>query len=135
MLDPMVAQVKKNMGRQAKEVSADAGYCSEKNLKKLNQRHIRGYIATGRQRRGNATNRTRLGQQPGTATYDMRLRIAKAGHRSRYRLRKYVVEPVIGQVKSAMGFRRFLLRGIEKVQLEWGLVCLASNLRKLAAAS
>jgi hypothetical protein len=42
---------------------------------------------------------------------------------------------VFGQIKSALGFTRFLLRGLEKVQHEWGLVCLASNLRKLAAAS
>lgn len=132
MLDPMLAQVKRNTGRQAREVSADAGYCSEKNLKKLRRRHIRGYVATGRQNHG-AKKKGRLGQTPGTATYEMRLRIEKAGHRSRYRLRKYVVEPVIGQIKSAMGFDRFLLRGLEKVRHEWGLVCLASNLRKLAA--
>jgi Transposase DDE domain len=43
----------------------------------------------------------------------------RAGHRSRYRLRKQVVEPVFGQVKEARGFRQFLLRGIEKVKAEW----------------
>lgn len=52
-----------------------------------------------------------------------------------YRLRKQVVEPVIGQIKSALGFTRFLLRGLENVRHEWALVCMASNLRKLAAAS
>jgi transposase len=135
MLDPMLAQVKQNTGRQAKEVSADAGYCSESNLRKLNRRHIRGYVATGRKQHGDKSKRTRLGQTPGTATYEMRLRISKAGFRSRYRLRKYVVEPVIGQIKSALGFTRFLLRGLEKVRHEWGLLCTASNLRKLAAAS
>lgn len=135
MLDPMLALVKRNTGRQAKEVSADAGYCSESNLRKLNRRHVRGYIATGRQRHGDKSQRARLGHTPGTATYAMRLRIAKAGFRSRYRLRKHVVEPVIGQIKSALGFTRFLLRGLEKVRHEWALVCMASNLRKLAAAS
>jgi len=70
-----------------------------------------------------------------TATYEMRLRITKAGFRSRYRLRKSVVEPVIGQIKPALGFTRFLLRGLDKVRHEWGLVCMAINLRKLAAAS
>jgi transposase len=135
MLDPMLAQVKRNTGRQAKEVSADAGYCSEGNLRKLNHRHIRGYVATGRQRHGETSQQSRLGRKAGTATHAMRVRIAKAGFRSRYRLRKQVVEPVFGQIKSALGFTRFLLRGLEKVQHEWGLVCLASNLRKLAAAS
>ena len=135
MLDPILALVKRNTGRQATEVSADAGYCSESNLRRLNRRHIRGYIATGRQSHGDTSPRGRLGQTPGTATYEMRLRIAKAGFRSRYRLRKHVVEPVIGQIKAALGFTRFLLRGLDQVRHEWGLVCMASNLRKLAAAS
>jgi transposase len=135
MLDPMLAQVKRNTGRQAKEVSADAGYCSESNLRKLKRRHIRGFVATGRQRHGRRSPRKRLGQKPGTATYEMRVRIAKGGFRSRYRLRKQVVEPVIGQIKSALGFTRFLLRGLDKVRHEWALVCMASNLRKLAASS
>jgi hypothetical protein len=135
MLDSMLALVKKNTGRQAKEISADAGYCSESNLRKLNRRHVRGYVATGRQQHGESAPRSRLGQKPGTATYEMRVRIAKGGFRSRYRLRKQVVEPVIGQIKSALGFTGFLLRGLEKVRHGWALVCMASNLRKLATAS
>jgi transposase len=54
----------------------------------------------------------------------------KAG-RALYKLRQQTVEPVFGIVKEAMGFRRFLLRGLENVQLEWTLVCLAYNLRRL----
>ena len=49
-----------------------------------------------------------------------------------YRLRKQSVEPVFGIVKQAMGFRQFLLRGIEKVDLEWRLVLCAYNLKRLA---
>lgn len=135
MLLPMLAKVKRNTGRQTKEVSADAGYCSESNLRELIRRRIRGYVATGRQQHADSSPRGRLGHTPGTATYEMRLRLSKAGFRSRYRLRKQVVEPVIGQIKAVLGFTRFLLRGIEKVRHEWGLVCMASNLRKLAAAS
>jgi Transposase DDE domain len=41
-------------------------------------------------------------------------------------------EPVFGQIKQARGFRQFLLRGVEKVAAEWGLVCLAHNVLKLA---
>ncbi len=93
------------------------------------------FVATGRQRHGDAKHPTRLGQTPGTANYDMRLRIAKAAYRSRYRLRKYVVEPVFGQIKSVLGFQRFSLRGIDKVRHEWGLMCLVSNLRTLLATS
>ena len=48
-----------------------------------------------------------------------------------YRLRKQTVEPVFGIVKQAMGFRQFLLRGVEKVEGEWALVTLAYNCRRL----
>src|SRR5438876_9250928 len=53
--EPLVVQIKANTGRQAAEVSADAGYCSEHNLRVAQQRHIRAYIATGRQRHGQAS--------------------------------------------------------------------------------
>ena len=42
-------------------------------------------------------------------------------------------EPVFGIVKQAMGFRQFLLHGLEKVDLEWRLVLCAYNLKRLAA--
>jgi hypothetical protein len=41
------------------------------------------------------------------------------------------VEPVFGWIKEIMGFRRFSLRGIEKVSGEWDLVCLAVNLKRM----
>ena len=44
------------------------------------------------------------------------------------------VEPVFGQIKQARGFRQFLLRGLEKVKLEWKLICAGHNLLKLFAA-
>ena len=51
--------------------------------------------------------------------------------RVRYGLRKQTVEPVFGIVKQAMGFRQFLLRGLEKVEGEWALVTLAYNCKRL----
>jgi hypothetical protein len=65
----------------------------------------------------------------------MRRKLVRAARRSRYRLRKQVVEPVFGQIKQARGFRQFLLRGLQKVSAEWSLLCTAHNLLKLAAAS
>jgi transposase len=133
-LAPMLAQIKANTGRQARELSADTGYCSEANLRELTRRHVRGYIATGRIKHGEGSAKGRIGQIPGTRAHDMRMRLARAGYRSRYRLRKQVVEPVFGQIKAALGFARFLMRGMKKVQLEWRLVCTAHNLRKLLSA-
>ena len=64
----------------------------------------------------------------------MAARLKRAGRRSRYRLRKPTVEPVIGQIKQARGFRQFLLRGFAKAQAEWALIGTAHNLTKLLSA-
>jgi len=130
----MVAQIKQNTGRQARELSADAGYCSEDNLKELRRRHINGYIATGRQKHGQAPASGERKVKLGTYAYAMWQKLRPGGHRSRYRLRKQTVEPVFGQVKQGRGFRQFLLRGVRKVAGEWSLICTAHNLLKLAAA-
>lgn len=131
----MAAQIKHNTKRQAKELSADAGYCSEDNLKELKRRHINGYIATGRQKHGKATAAGERKVKLGTYAYAMWQKLHRGGRRSRYRLRKQTVEPVFGQIKQGRGFRQFLLRGIRKVSVEWSLICTAHNLLKLAAAS
>lgn len=133
-LAPMVALIKQQTGRQARELSADAGYCSEANLRELSRRHIKGYVATGRQRHGQASAGGSRQATVGTRTRAMQVKLRRGGHRSRYRLRKQTVEPVFGQIKQARGFRQVLLRGIEKVTQEWSLVCLAHNLLKLAKA-
>ena len=62
----------------------------------------------------------------------MREKIKAGGYDSPYRLRKQLPEPVFGQIKQARGFRQFLMRGVEKVRGEWGMVCTAHNLSKLA---
>jgi len=130
-LPAMVKQIKANTGRQAGELSADAGYCSEGNLAVLARHKIRAYVATGRQRHGEASARGRS-PRGGPRTRAMRTRLARAGYRGRYRLRKQTVEPVFGQIKQARGFRQFLLRGLEKARGEWSLICTAHNLLKLA---
>jgi transposase len=123
-LKPLVKQIRTRLKRQAQEVSADSGYCSERNLKTLVRHHIRGYIATDRQKKD---------RNIGRSVKKMKERLAKGSHRSRYRLRKVVVEPVFGQIKQARSFRQFLLRGINKVASEWSLLCTAHNLLKLAS--
>jgi len=133
-LPTLVCLIKSNTGRQARELSADAGYLSEANLRELKRRHIRGYIATGRQRHSATTTPPpKRGPNTGPLTVLMNQRLRRGAWRSRYRLRKQVVEPVIGQIKQNRSYRSFLLRGLSKVRLEWGLVCIAHNLAKLTA--
>lgn len=66
-----------------------------------------------------------------TAKELMAHRLKTAMGQALYRLRKQTVEPVFGIIKEVMGFRRFLLRGRAKVSLEWTLVCLSYNLKRL----
>ncbi len=61
----------------------------------------------------------------------MKHRLKTAEGKAKYKLRQQTVEPVFGIIKSVMGFRQFLLRGLEKVGLEWQLVCVAYNLKRL----
>ena len=130
-LVPLIDAIEDNLGRKPKEASADSGYLSEENLNTLSERGISAYIATGRAKHPTEVKR-KIG---GPLTQAMREKLKRAGWRSRYRLRKQIVEPVFGQIKQARGFRQFLLRGIEKVRAEWAMICTAHNLTKLARAA
>jgi transposase len=133
-LAPLLNVTRANLGKNPDEVSADAGYCSDANLRTIKRRRIEGYIATGRQKHG-TKSATAKKTTPGSLIARMSTKLKRAGYRSRYRLRKQIVEPVFGQIKQARGFRQFLLRGIEKVSAEWALICTAHNLVKLARAA
>src|SRR5271170_7234963 len=125
-LTPMVDAVEANMGRKPEQVSADAGYCSDANLEAMESRNIDAYIAAGRAK--HPTD----GEGGSKRVAAMREKVRAGGHDTPYRLRKQLPEPVFGQIKQARGFRQFLMRGLDKVALEWGLVCLAHNMLKLA---
>jgi transposase len=127
----LVDGIEANLGAKPQEASADSGYLSEANLQALADRDIGAYIATGRAKHPAYSKR----KLSGPLTQAMRDKLKRAGWRSRYRLRKQIVEPVFGQIKQARGFRQFLLRGIEKVKAEWALICTAHNLTKLATAA
>ena len=61
----------------------------------------------------------------------MRRKLRTKGGRQRYALRMETVEPVFGQIKEGRGFRQLLLRGLERVNREWLLICTGHNLLKL----
>jgi hypothetical protein len=68
-----------------------------------------------------------------TAKERMAHRLKTKAGRALYKIRKQTVEPVFGIIKEVMGFRRFRLRDRQKVSLEWKLVCLSYNLKRLFA--
>ena len=138
-LIPMLATMEEQSGQRPDDILADSGYCSEKNLEALDseenpERRVDGYIATERQKHDEYKESCPKGPLPKEASRVDRMRRklrTKAG-KAVFAARKAIVEPVFGQIKQARGFRQFLLRGLEKVAAEWGLVCLAHNVLKLA---
>jgi hypothetical protein len=132
-LKPMVEAIKEQAGQKPGEVLADSGYCSEDNLKYLARRRIDGYVATERQKHGEDRLPCKRGPLPKGASLveRMKRKLQTQVGRRIYAMRKVIVEPVFGQIKQVRGFRQFLLRGLEKVQREWALVCLTHNILKL----
>jgi transposase len=132
---PMLEQVEANMGCKPDAVSADAGYWSETNATDESMAGIDLHIATGRMKR-DKTVATESGPLLDSATpkqiMQHKLR-TEAGH-AVYKMRKAIVEPVFGQIKEQRGFRRFSMRGLDKVRAEWKLVCATANLLKLFRA-
>ncbi len=136
-VEPMVQAVEAQSGQRPKQMLADNGYCSEKNLKYLESakkptKKIEAYIATGRQKHGERRVCPR-GPLPQGATRveRMKRKLQTQAGAAIYAARKGIVEPVFGQIKQVRGFRRFSLRGLAKVQAEWALVCLTHNILKL----
>ena len=124
---PLFDEVSERFGVEAKVVLADAGYCNEADLVALEQRGIDAHIALGRQGKEQAA----IDPHRRPATHRMGEKLASAKGRAQYAKRKWISEGPNGWVKEALGFRRFSLRGVEKVRGEWHLVCLALNLKRM----
>ncbi len=125
---PMIDAVKKNCGRSAKRILADAGYRGEDNFAALEKLGSDAYIAL---RRGDDLAGDISTSKPATARMARKLRTKRG--RAQYKRRKVIIEPVFGWAKQILGFRSFLLRGVRKVKGEWNLVCAALNLRRMNA--
>jgi transposase len=133
-LEPLVEKIKKNAdGETPEKLSADNGYFSESNVEYLEGEGVDGYIATNRQKHGDAPELAGCGRIAKDATKQERMtrKLQTKKGRETYSKRKQIVEPVFGQIKETRGFRRFLLRGLENVSAEWDLICLTHNLLKL----
>jgi transposase len=132
-LMPMIATIEQQSGDTPPELLADAGYCSDENLAAIAATTIDAYISTRKQKHGERPGPCPRGPLPTTATRVDRMsrKLHTKVGAAVYAARKGIVEPVIGQIKQARGFRQFLLRGFEKVQGEWALVCTTHNILKL----
>lgn len=132
-LPGLVDQVEAATGMRPRRLLADAGYQSDGNLAHLAAKGIDAYVAVRRDRHSEAPPPAPRGRIPKAATPRERMarKVRTKRGRAHYARRKVIVEPVFGQIKEAMGFRRFSLRGKAKVTAEWHLVCAVHDLGKL----
>lgn len=134
MLDKLVA-LPASLGK-VEILLADTGFCSANNIAACEEAKIEPYIAVAREDHHPGWRERFTEPEPLAAAakpmQKMEHKLKTKLGRMLYALRKQTVEPVFGIIKSVMGFRQFLLRGLEKVKGEWTLVCLAWNLKRMA---
>jgi len=139
-LAPMIERLKalpKALGR-AKRILADSGYLSEANVAHCTTAKIEPLIAMGRCRH-HLTWKQRFAAAPksppdsATPMQKMAHRLKTPRGRKLYALRKQTPEPVFGIIKSVMGYRQCLLRGLENVKGEWNLVTMSWNIKRMFA--
>ncbi|MHB9102420.1 MAG: IS1182 family transposase [Sulfuricella sp.] len=115
---------------------ADTGYFSEQNVIACLDAKVEPLISIGRDAHHPDWKERFSEPDPlptnATLVEKMKHTLKTRAGKARYALRKQTVEPVFGIIKSVMGFRQFMLRGLEKVGHEWTLVCLAWNLKRMA---
>jgi transposase len=115
------------------EAVADAGYFSEANVAFLEEAEIEPFIATEKLKHNEKVQQAPRGRIPKGLTVKQRMarKLRTKRGRETYAQRKGIIEPIFGQIKQALGFRQFLLRGLAKMNGEWRLVCLVHNLLKV----
>jgi len=131
--EPMMEQVRHNTGQPPRETSADAGYFSAKAVREMTELGVEAFIPPDKVRHTAHPILAPRGRIPkGLSLIErMRRKLRTQRGKKRYALRMETVEPVLGQIKQARGFRQFLLRGLRKVKGEWQLICTGHNLLKL----
>ena len=114
---------------------ADTGYFSEDNTAACLKEKIVPYISGHRDGHNQSLKERFSEPEPipenADVVTEMAYRLKTKTGREMYAKRKCTVEPVFGIIKAVMGFRQFLLRGVESVRGEWNLVCMAWNLKRL----
>ena len=125
----LVEEVERIVGEVPEQVLADAGYKGETNFEQLEHKGIDAYVSLAREKK-KASSRPDERYPASQRMYD---KLQSSTGQMTYRKRKGIVEPVYGWIKEILGFRRFSLRGTEKVTPEWDLVCCATNLKRLHA--
>ena len=132
---PTIGSIAPELGK-IKGAALDNGFFSATNIEGLEKMGIDPYIATGREPH-HKDWQSFFKEQPAppadnaSAKVKMAYKLQTEIGQAIYRLRKCTIEPVIGIIKEILGFRQFSLRGLDAVDGEWCLVCLAFNLKRM----
>ena len=130
----MLEQLPEQLG-QVNEIIADAGYFSQSNVEACENAKINPLIAVGRDKHNRNLEERFSKPEPLAEDADsvtkMKHRLKTPEGKAIYGVRKSTVEPVFGILKSVLGYRQFMRRGLENVDAEWTLVSLAWNLKRL----
>jgi IS5 family transposase len=131
LLVPLVEQVGSPGGKRPGQVSADSGFFSNENLQAMEDRGIDAYVPDYNMAR--VLNRGgRLKQRACHPAHQrMRRKLRSAEGRRRYQKRKELAEPIFGVLKEQRGMRRFRMRGLAKVAIEFTLAATALNLTRI----
>jgi len=131
LLVPLVEAVERECRARPRQVSADSGFFSNDNLQTMEERSIDAYIPDYNMAR--VLNRGgRLKQRACHPAHQrMRRKLRSPAGQAVYRRRKELAEPVMGVLKEQRGMRRFRLRGLSKVAVEFTLAVTALNLTRL----
>lgn len=135
-LVPAVEQVQNSVGA-VQRVLADGGYVNADGFEGVQQRGVEPFVAISdeeqnvRQYDYRPPREPRVKKLKDPRLIAMREKLRSGEGREIYAKRARTVEPVFGIIKAALGFRQFLLRGLPKVRVEWDLVCLAYNMKRL----
>jgi transposase len=131
---PTIESVPDELSTEISTAVADTGYFSEKNIADCKQKNIEPIISTAREKHNSfladILTRNPLPEICETPEEKMTKRLKSKEGKEIYKKRKQTVEPVFGIIKEILGFRRFSLRGEQKTNAEWSLVCTAYNLKR-----
>jgi len=134
-LIPVAEEMLDNVGKLPDVITADAGYFSQENVEDVLFRNTLLLVPPVRiKHRADMTEslkKSTATRNRSAAAAAMREKLAMEENRALYKRRKAIVEPVFGQIKEVRGFRRFALRGFQKVTAEFDLIALTHNLLKL----
>ena len=135
-LEPALRSVAASIGT-VERVLADGGYVNAEAIERIEAGGIEAYVAISDEEqnvrrydyRPPREKKPKVVKDPRLLAMREKLRTDEG--RRIYARRASTVEPAFGIIKASMGFRQFLLRGLQKVCLEWDLICLAYNIRRL----